>query len=226
MKREDRTKQPIAEEAANELIEVEEDAELVASGEDGENIETDDLDDAEEVDTEEFEEDENTIVLELSSDVRRRLERRAERAGVSVEELAEDLLSVALHQSFFETLPDLIARVEKLERRLNELSTTVTKISQPDHSNADARTRSSSGDFRRRDDFGPREGGDFRRRDDFGPREGRRFHDDRDRGGYGYQQRNRGSWSDNRPERRDRPGDDQDFRSGGRRGGFYSRGDR
>lgn len=211
--KEDRTKQPIAEKAADNPVELEENTELIGEGE--ENIEIDnfsDVEDDEGAEGEEFEEDENTIVLELSSDVRRRLERRAERAGVSIEELAEDLLSVAIHQSFFETLPDLIARVEKLERRLNELSTTVTKIGQQEHHNAETRTRSNSGDFRRRDDFGPRDG--------------RRFHDDRDRGNYGYQQRSRGSWSDNRPERRDRFSDDQDFRSSGRRSGFYPRGDR
>lgn len=64
-----------------------------------------------------------TVMLRLSTDLRRRLRRRAEREGVTAEELAEELLSAAIRRPVGESLTDVIARLDKLERTVAELGT-------------------------------------------------------------------------------------------------------
>ncbi|MCL4544007.1 MAG: hypothetical protein M1118_05315 [Chloroflexi bacterium] len=182
----------------------------------GADLETDDAEEAGEL-VEGKSEDNGGITLVLSSDLRRRLIRRAERSGVAVEELAEDLLSVALRQSFFETLPDLLARVEKIERRVGELSGLISQRAQSD-SGSSQRSFGDRGDDSRRS-FSPR--GDR-------PRFTPRFGEDRDRG-FGPGRTERGGSYGGGFGRSDRGGrfDDRDGRSqGGDRRGYYGRGDR
>ncbi len=64
----------------------------------------------------------SAVTLRLSADLRRRLRRRAEREGVTTELLAEELLGAALRRTASDGLGEVVARLERLEKRFNELS--------------------------------------------------------------------------------------------------------
>ena len=68
-------------------------------------------------------EEAGTVTLHLPTDLRRRLRRRAEREGVTAEELAGELLGAAIRRTAGESLTDVIARLDKLERTVAELGT-------------------------------------------------------------------------------------------------------
>jgi len=137
--------------------------------------------------------DAGTITLRLSTDLRRRLRRRADREGVAPEELAEELLGAAIRRPAAESLTDVLARVEKLERTVAELGTARVR---PDAPAAPPRRPEE----RPRGDFGSRAPGGFGERNfDRGPSE-RPSYGDRDRGGYAGPRR-----PEERPRFSDRP---------------------
>lgn len=134
--------------------------------------------------------DASSVTLRLSTDLRRRLRRRADREGVTPEELAEELLGSAIRRPAAESLPELVARVEKLERTVLELS-----ASRP-RSEAPAAPRRS--EERPRGDFGSRAPGGFGDRSyDRGPSDRPGYGD---RGGYAGPRR-----PDDRPRFSERP---------------------
>ncbi|HEV7215579.1 MAG TPA: hypothetical protein VGP33_10680 [Chloroflexota bacterium] len=85
-----------------------------------------------------------TVTLRLSTDLRRRLRRRAEREGVTAEELAEELLGAAIRRTAGENLTDVIARLDKLERTVAELGTARPRPETPPVRRPEERPR---GDF-------------------------------------------------------------------------------
>ncbi len=66
-------------------------------------------------------EEAGSLTLRLSTDLRRRLRRRADREGVTAEELAEELLGAAIRRPAAESLTEVLARLDKLERSVAEL---------------------------------------------------------------------------------------------------------
>lgn len=137
--------------------------------------------------------DAGTVTLRLSTDLRRRLRRRADREGVAPEELAEELLGAAIRRPAAESLTDVLARVEKLERTVAELGSARARPEAP----APPARRPEE---RPRGDFGSRAPGGFGERNfDRGPSE-RPSYGDRDRGGYAGPRR-----PDERPRFSDRP---------------------
>ncbi|MGI8916171.1 MAG: hypothetical protein ACR2JY_20760, partial [Chloroflexota bacterium] len=135
--------------------------------------------------------DASTVTLRLSTDLRRRLRRRADREGVTAEELAEELLGAAIRRPAAESLTEVLARVDKLERLVAELGTARPRPETP----APPRRPEE----RPRGDFGSRgpSGG-------FGDRNNDRPPSDRpsygDRGGYAGPRR-----PDDRPRFSERP---------------------
>jgi hypothetical protein len=85
-----------------------------------------------------------TVTLRLSTDLRRRLRRRAEREGVTAEELAEELLGGAIRRTAGESLTDVIARLDKLERTVAEIGTARPRPETPPARRPEERPR---GDF-------------------------------------------------------------------------------
>jgi hypothetical protein len=140
--------------------------------------------------------DAGTVTLRLSTDLRRRLRRRADREGVAPEELAEELLGAAIRRPAAESLTDVLARVEKLERTVAELGTARARPDAP-------ATPPRRPEERPRGDFGsraPGAPGSFGERNyDRGPSE-RPSYGDRDRGGYAGPRR-----PEERPRFSDRP---------------------
>ena len=76
-------------------------------------------------------EETGTLTLRLSTDLRRRLRRRAEREGVTADELAEELLGAAIRRTAGESLSDVIARLEKVERTVAELGAARSRPETP-----------------------------------------------------------------------------------------------
>jgi hypothetical protein len=135
--------------------------------------------------------DAGTVTLRLSTDLRRRLRRRADREGVAPEELAEELLGAAIRRPVGESLTDVLARVEKLERTVAELGAARARPEAP-------AVPPRRPEERPRGDFGSRAPGGFGDRNyDRGPSERPSYGD---RGGYAGPRR-----QDDRPRFSDRP---------------------
>ena len=159
--------------------------------EDEEGAATAHLDDEEESELVEEEDEEGEgIVVTLNADLRRRLRRRAEREGVEPEELAEELLAAAIRRPVAQSLVDVLARLDKLERRVSDLAAArhTAEPAPPPRREERPRTDFGRGGYgERRNDRGGFGGGDrgYGQRSQGGGFRGERRYDDRPRGGYG-----------------------------------------